>query len=514
MPAAVRPRCRHAGTDRALVAAISLQAALDARVAAAPGTGIVVGVLDHGVQKIYAAGSAGNGGRGRRAHTLRDRLGNEDLYRNGARSWCCAAKCGSTIRSRIIFPRASVRQAKTASRLRCSIWPSSARDCRACRRTWIDAAGGDPYADYTTSDMYAFLNGYTLTRDPGAHTSIRTTVSACSVSSSRTAPKRPIRNSCARAVLDPLGMSDSAFAMTGLPDPALLAVGTRSERGIVPTWHFQSVAPAGGIVSNVNDMLKFLRCNMGEGPLAKACLFAQRPRAEGEPRHEIGLVWNVNPSTGIISHGGDTLGFHAFVAISRDRKTGVVVLSNGPRSPTSQRTFWLPDYPIATCPSSVPASKTEPASYVGVYCNASAGMTFTWRTLRSPTSCLSRFCRNRPWTCRKHCSRHVLRCPLRRGVPIRSQARKHRWIVVDARRHRFPRCGSIRSGEPSSRSSRRLSGRGSVDFTAALQEYVGTYTAAGLRNLRRYAAQRRALRPAHRAAGASGIASAKDRILL
>ncbi|MGB6599739.1 MAG: serine hydrolase, partial [Candidatus Cybelea sp.] len=44
-----------------LMAAISLQAALDARVAAAPGTGIVVGIIDRGVQTIYAAGSAGNG---------------------------------------------------------------------------------------------------------------------------------------------------------------------------------------------------------------------------------------------------------------------------------------------------------------------------------------------------------------------------------------------------------------------------------------------------------------------
>ncbi len=31
-----------------------------------------------------------------------------------------------------------------------------------------DVASDDPYADYTVADMYAFLNGYALTRDPGA----------------------------------------------------------------------------------------------------------------------------------------------------------------------------------------------------------------------------------------------------------------------------------------------------------------------------------------------------------
>ncbi len=50
-------------------AAISLQSALDRRVAGAPGTGIVVGIVDHGRQQVFAAGSAGNG-RPADEHTL------------------------------------------------------------------------------------------------------------------------------------------------------------------------------------------------------------------------------------------------------------------------------------------------------------------------------------------------------------------------------------------------------------------------------------------------------------
>jgi serine-type D-Ala-D-Ala carboxypeptidase/endopeptidase len=127
--------------------------------------------------------------------------------------------------------------------------------------------------------------------------------------------------------------------------------------------------------------LKFLRCNMGQGPLARACLFAQQPRAEGEPRHEIGLVWNVNAGNGTISHGGDTLGFHAFVAISRDRQTGVVALSNGPPVADIATHVLFPGYPIAACPSSVPSSRTDAASYAGVYCNLSSGITFSVSTV-------------------------------------------------------------------------------------------------------------------------------------
>jgi hypothetical protein len=240
-----------------------------------------------------------------------------------------------------------------------------------------DVGGDDPYADYTISDMYAFLNGYTLTRAPGAsyeysNYGIGLLGQLLANRAKTTYPQLVRRN-----VLDPLNMSETTFVLTGVADPALLAVGHDLSGAAVTTWHLQSIAPAGAIASNVNDMLKFLRCNMGQGPLARACLFAQRPRAEGEPRQQIGLVWNVNSSNGIISHGGDTNGFHAFVAISRDRETGAVVLSNGLAVEDIATHVLVPDSPIAACPSSVPSSKTDPASYVGVYCNPGTGITFT-----------------------------------------------------------------------------------------------------------------------------------------
>jgi D-alanyl-D-alanine-carboxypeptidase/D-alanyl-D-alanine-endopeptidase len=359
------------------MAAISLQAALDARVAAAPGTGIVVGVIDRGVQKVYTAGSAGNG-RAADEHTLFE-IGSV------TKTFTATALALMTMRgeARLDNPiakylpegiHAPSRDAKPITLLNLAEQRSGLPRLPA---NMNDSAGSDPYADYTVSDMYAFLNGYTLTRDPGAsyeYSNYGIGLLGQLLANRANAPYPQLMR---RAVFDPLGMSESAFVMSGLVDPVLLAVGHDLSGTPVTTWHFQSIAPAGAIASNVNDMLKFLRCNMGEGPLARACLFSQRPRAEGEPGHEIGLVWNVNSSTGITSHGGDTNGFHAFVAISRDRKTGVVVLSNGPPVEDIATHVLVADYPLATCPSSVPVSKTDPASYVGVYCNASGGITFT-----------------------------------------------------------------------------------------------------------------------------------------
>lgn len=360
-----------------LMAAISLQTALDARVAAAPGTGIVVGIIDRGVQTIYAAGSAGNG------HPVNERT----LFEIGSvtKTFTATALALMVMRGEVRLDdpiakylpkgiRAPSKDGKPITLLNLAEQRSGLPRLPA---NMHDSAGSDPYADYTVSDMYAFLNGFTLTRDPGASYEYSNYGLGLLGQLLANRAKATYPQLMRRAVFDPLGMSGAAFVMSGLADPTLLAVGHDLSGTPVTTWHFQAIAPAGAVASNLNDMLKFLRCNMGEGSLARACLFSQQPRAEGEPGHKIGLVWNVNSSSGIISHGGDTNGFHAFVAISRDRKTGVVVLSNGPAVEDIATHVLVAAYPIATCPSSVPASKTDPASYVGVYCNASGGITFT-----------------------------------------------------------------------------------------------------------------------------------------
>jgi D-alanyl-D-alanine-carboxypeptidase/D-alanyl-D-alanine-endopeptidase len=360
-----------------VVAAISLQAALDARAAGAPGTGIAVGVIDHGVQKIYVAGSDGHGRLVSRSTLFEVGSVTKTFTATALAAMALSGKVRLNDSIAAYLPNgvhAPTRDGKSITLLNLA----EQRSGLPRLPTNMDAVGSDdPYADYTNADMYAFLNGYALTRDPGSayvysNYGIGLLGQLLAHGAGTTYPQL-VR----QTVLDPLRMSETAFAASPASDPVALAVGHDFAGASVPTWHMQSAMPAGGIISNVDDMLKYLRCNMGQGPLARACLFAQRPRAAGEPRHQIGLVWNVNSTSGIVSHGGDTLGFHAFVAVSRDRKSGVVVLSNGPTVDDIATHVLVPDYPIAACPSSVAVAETDPASYVGVYCNQSAAITFT-----------------------------------------------------------------------------------------------------------------------------------------
>lgn len=187
----------------------------------------------------------------------------------------------------------------------------------------------DPYADYSVKKMYAFLNSYRLTRDPGAEFEYSNYgISLLGIALANRAHLSYPQLVRTR-VLEPLGMTETALSSTMTPElTARMAAGHNDDGDAVKAWNTDAIAPAGGIRSSAADMLKFVGCAMGEGPLAKACLFAQQPRA-AFPGGHIGLVWLHGDIRHVIFHNGATAGFTSCLAVSPDRTEGVIVLSNG-----------------------------------------------------------------------------------------------------------------------------------------------------------------------------------------
>lgn len=228
----------------------------------------------------------------------------------------------------------------------------------------------DPYAHYGTAELYAFLNGYTLTRDPGAEFEYSNLgmglLGVALANAAHTTYPELLR----ARVLAPLGMTETIVALTGTPRTRMAAPHT-AEGDPANTWSFDALAPAGAIVSTAADMVKYVRCNMGQGPLAESCLFAQQPR-DTIPGNRIGLAWWIGNTRGIIHHGGDTLGYHAAVAIAPDHTKGVVVLANGGLPVEDVAVHALdPSVPVA---QAEPLERNDPAlleQYVGTYEHAS-----------------------------------------------------------------------------------------------------------------------------------------------
>lgn len=187
---------------------------------------------------------------------------------------------------------------------------------------------GDPYADYDAAKLKAFLAGYQLTRDPGAtyeYSNLGFGLLGYVLAQSE---RTPYGDLIEQRILKPLGMQSSGTVLRDAMR-AHLAPGHNNRGEVAKNWHMDALAGAGAIHSTANDMLRYLRANMGldQSPLAEAMKLAQEPRSEMSKTMRIGLAW-MTTRKGIIWHNGETEGYRSFIGFTADRRRGVIVLSN------------------------------------------------------------------------------------------------------------------------------------------------------------------------------------------
>jgi hypothetical protein len=129
-------------------------------------------------------------------------------------------------------------------------------------------------------------------------------------------------------ILKPLGMTMSGAALSDAMR-AHLAPGHDSLGNGVKNWDFDTLAGAGAIRSTANDLLRYMKANMGidQSPLAAAMKLAQAPLSDMSKTNHIGLAW-MTSRTGIVWHNGGTGGYRSFLGFTADRQHGVVILSN------------------------------------------------------------------------------------------------------------------------------------------------------------------------------------------
>lgn len=190
----------------------------------------------------------------------------------------------------------------------------------------------NPYVDYGPDQMYGFLSGYELTRDPGE--SFEYSNLGVGLLGHVLALRAGLSyEDLVRArVLEPLGMTHTAITLTPWMKDHL-ALGHDERGDVVPNWDLGVLAGAGAIRSTATDMLKFLSANLHpeREPLGKAMAFAHEERAPaGAPNVVIGLNWislHAGSDT-IVWHNGGTGGYRTYAGIVPSRSIGVVVLTN------------------------------------------------------------------------------------------------------------------------------------------------------------------------------------------
>lgn len=345
----------------------NLQTVLNERVAGQPGVGIIAGVIDHGKVTVYKAGGTGNG-RPLDEHTVFE-IGSVTKTFTATILASMVLDGSVSLDDPVVkyLPSGVNVPSRDGKQITLLDLATQHSGLPRLPSNMKPANPGDPYADYSLADLYAFLDSYQLTRDPGQQFEYSNLgvglLGDALADRAGTSYATLLRD----RVLAPLQMDDTSTVTTPAMQP-YLAIGHDGDGAQTPPWTFQAIAPAGAIRSSLSDMLKYLRCNMGEGPLAQTCLFAQQPR-EAFPGNHIGLVWWTSDTTGIINHGGDTAGYHAWVAVSPDRKTGVVVMTNGGSLPAADVAMHVidPALSIADPQQAIHLDPSTLKEYVGTY---------------------------------------------------------------------------------------------------------------------------------------------------
>jgi serine-type D-Ala-D-Ala carboxypeptidase/endopeptidase len=186
----------------------------------------------------------------------------------------------------------------------------------------------DPYVDYGVSQLYEFLNNYTLTVTPGTHFEYSNVGGGLLGHALTLAAGQPYADLVSARITSRLGMPDTVIALSS-DQEARFAQGHDADLAPVPPWNIDVLAPAGALRSTARDMLVYLAAQAGltDSALASAMALTHVPQATIDARTRIGLAW-LETDGRYLWHTGGTGGFGTFVGFDRGAPRGTVVLSN------------------------------------------------------------------------------------------------------------------------------------------------------------------------------------------
>lgn len=189
----------------------------------------------------------------------------------------------------------------------------------------------NPYADYTSDQLWQYLNGVTLSRDIGSRYEYSNMGAGLLGQALSRRAGSDYETLVRRCITGPLSMKDTVITLT----PALkarLAQGYGATLEPESNWDLSTFEGAGALRSTTNDMLTFLEAYLGLRtsdlkPSMDAQLAVRRPAG---PSMQVALGWHVlaGPQGEVIWHNGGTGGYRTFMGYDPKAKVGVVVLTN------------------------------------------------------------------------------------------------------------------------------------------------------------------------------------------
>lgn len=194
----------------------------------------------------------------------------------------------------------------------------------------------NPFADYSLEQVYEFLNSYELTRDIGVQSEYSNFGMGLLGHILEQHTGKTYEELFVERIAIPYEMSNTKMIMTSNMKEHL-AKG-HSGNLEVPNWSFMTLGAAGGIKSNLSDMIKFIQANMTKDTKAinQAMRTSHKMAFNDGKGFAMGLGWHyANTSKKedlIVWHNGRTGGYTTFAGFIEGTTKGVVVLSNSTES--------------------------------------------------------------------------------------------------------------------------------------------------------------------------------------
>lgn len=186
------------------------------------------------------------------------------------------------------------------------------------------------FADYTDEKLYAFLGSYNLTHAKGKFEYSNLGVGLLGNAAARISGKT-YEHLLQDVICKPLGMHETSTLNSS---PYL----TAPHVGTMPASHTDlgAITGAGGIRSSAEDMLRYIKLEMGLIPssLLPAMKLTQHPLRDAGKNMKIGMGWHLVPNNGdtIVWHSGATTGYRTFVGFSLNSKRAIIILNNSAKT--------------------------------------------------------------------------------------------------------------------------------------------------------------------------------------
>lgn len=185
----------------------------------------------------------------------------------------------------------------------------------------------NPYADYTDKDLYAFIAMTGVALKPNAKYEYSNYGMGLLGEALANKAGLPYNQLLQKKVLNPLHMDHTFIQLPSAEAPNFLSAHDGANHP-VSKWDLVAFAPAGGIRSDVRDMLKYAEAQLHPpDTLAAAIQFQHILRADADPG-KIAINWEYSPEVATFAHGGGTGGFTSFAFFSPDHDVAGVVLVN------------------------------------------------------------------------------------------------------------------------------------------------------------------------------------------